>query len=120
MRKKAGMFVRYDTTGNLDPTFGKGAVCPGGGRSAAYVQRHGPAAQSANSQGSETSTKAGGASVARMYSLEPDGSPNIQFNGGKPLFTELADGAYSLVGGGYPERREGSHGRGGRQAECRS
>ncbi|MBP5967801.1 MULTISPECIES: hypothetical protein [Pseudomonas] len=89
--KKAGMFVRYDTTGKLDPTFGKGGFVQ---VEDAQSPMFNVMVQQPNQRilgVGETSTKDNGASAAVMYSLEPDGSPNIQFNRGKPLYTELAE-----------------------------
>lgn len=91
--KRAGMFVRYDTTGKLDPTFGDGGFVM---VEDAQSPRFNAMVQQSNQRilgVGETPVRATGDSAAVMFSLERDGSPNIQFNGGKPLFTELGEGA---------------------------
>ena len=91
--KDAGMFVRYDTSGKLDPTFGNGGfVLVEDAQSPMFNAM----AQQPNQRilgVGETYLRATGDSAAVMLSLEPDGSPNIQFNRGKPLFTDLGEGA---------------------------
>ncbi|WP_322844596.1 hypothetical protein [Pseudomonas sp. B33.4] len=88
----AAMFVRYDDTGKPDPTFGaNGFVTVTGEGIEHFVnfmvqQPNQRILGGGSTQGDE----------ALLISIEPDGSPNIQFNGGKPLYTDLNPGALTL------------------------
>jgi uncharacterized delta-60 repeat protein len=83
------MFARYDIAGNLDPTFGKdGFVTVAADTDSTPLDplRINYMAQQPNHRilGVGSTGKHG-----VMISLEPDGTPNIQFNAGKPLYTVI-------------------------------
>lgn len=97
----AAMFVRYHPQGHLDNSFGdrgfvitKGPVDMGGLRLDAMAQQ--PNQRILGIGSTLTSSNDRGL----LVSIEPDGSPNIQFNRGMPLFTELEPGALTAWTGG--------------------
>lgn len=85
------MFVRYESTGELDLTFGKNGFVTFpigeddiGHENIRYIE-------GMAEQPNQRILGVGFTSHGRglMSSIEPDGSPNIQFNAGKPLYTML-------------------------------
>jgi uncharacterized delta-60 repeat protein len=94
INRVAGMFVRFDPDGNPDTSFGEN----GDG----FVLVKDP--DSIHSMGIKHmvqqpnqrilgigNTHWDPREMGVMTSLEPDGTPNIQFNAGRPLFTDLVD-----------------------------
>jgi len=89
--RSAGMFVRYGVDGRLDPSFGQNGwvriYLPVG----AIFLRFQAMARQPNQRilgigyGSIEETQ------GALVSLEPDGSPSIQFNGGNPLLSAPDD-----------------------------
>lgn len=116
-KNTAAMFVRYDSSGNPDLTFGKeGFVTFNIGEDGIGLENiiH---MECMAEQPNRRILGAGYTSGDRgfMTSIEPDGSFNIQFNRGKPLYTALEpefstrwtdvaiqkDGRILVVGGTY-------------------
>ncbi|WP_242208143.1 MULTISPECIES: hypothetical protein [unclassified Pseudomonas] len=81
----SGMFVRYDTDGALDKNFGTGGFVTITDAVRANL------IEGMVLQPNRRILGFGGTlnNVGVMVSIEPDGAPNIQFNGGKPLYTGL-------------------------------
>jgi uncharacterized delta-60 repeat protein len=96
----AAMFVRYDTLGNLDPLFGKGGFAITEAPLAINGLRVDLMAQQPNQRILGIGRTFTRPSKAMLLSIEPDGTPNIQFNRGEPLYTELESGAQTLWTGG--------------------
>jgi uncharacterized delta-60 repeat protein len=96
----SAMFVRYDTEGNLDTSFGT----KGNG----FVTIEAPAStegigvQRMVQQPNQRILGIGrtDSAMGLMTSIEPDGTPNIQFNRGVPLITSLQDNAVTDWTGG--------------------
>ncbi|TMU81693.1 hypothetical protein FGA82_05800 [Pseudomonas fluorescens] len=83
------MFVRYDSSGVLDKQFGdSGFVTVASAMHAHLIQA---TVLQPNQRILGFGDTLGNEGV--MISLEPDGSPNIQFNRGNPLYTELEPGS---------------------------
>lgn len=82
----ASLFARYTSNGSLDPAFGdRGFVITevAGARSARFANQA--------RQGNNRTLGVGHTNREKglLFSIEPDGQPNIQFNGAKPLLTQL-------------------------------
>lgn len=106
----AGMFVRYDTKGNLDTSFGT----KGNGfvliKDPASI--HGIGIKSMVQQPNQRILGVGNTSsrpreMGMMTSIEPDGTPNIQFNRGQPLFTDLEEGEATTLWNGAAIQKDG-------------
>ncbi len=89
--RPAGMFVRYGVDGRLDPSFGQNGwvltAVPGNGSSLRFYAMARQPNQRILGIGYAHVEKDLGA----LVSLEPDGSPSIQFNGGNPLLSAPDD-----------------------------
>lgn len=106
----AGMFVRYDTQGNLDTSFGTA----GNGFVLIKdpVSIHGIGIGSMVQQPNQRILGIGNTSphpreMGMMTSIEPDGTPNIQFNRGQPLFTDLEEGEATTLWNGGALQKDG-------------
>jgi uncharacterized delta-60 repeat protein len=114
------MFVRYESTGEIDHTFGdNGFVTFDIGDDGIGLENI-RFIECMTEQPNGRILGAGYTNSDRglMTSIEPDGSPNIQFNAGKPLYTMLEadlhtrwtdvaiqkNGRILVVGGAYEER----------------
>ncbi|MFJ2480942.1 hypothetical protein ACIOWE_11765 [Pseudomonas sp. NPDC087598] len=89
-RPNSALFVRYDSTGQLDPGFGDGGFVT------VVDGTHSILLEGMVQQPNQRILGFGSTlfpNYGSLISIEPDGSPNIQFNGGKPLNTVLEDDA---------------------------
>lgn len=105
----SGMFVRFDSEGNLDTSFGpdgNGFVLV---KDPASV--HGLGITSMVQQPNQRILGIGKTSGSRLMglltSIEPDGTPNIQFNSGQPLFTDLEEGKATTLWNGAAIQKDG-------------
>ncbi|HWH86965.1 MAG TPA: hypothetical protein VNV36_09345 [Pseudomonas sp.] len=91
----SAMFVRYDPFGVLDEQFGEHGFVTIGSATHAHMIK--ATVMQPNQRILGFGDTHDNASV--MTSLEPDGSPNIQFNRGQPLYTELQPDAITTWSG---------------------
>lgn len=98
-QSKNAFVARYNTDGSLDRTFGKDgfvlvASSPSDDKRLRFTQMSMQPNQRILAIGEVISSPFEGL----MVSLEPDGSPNIQFNGARPVYTQLDDKPTGWVG----------------------
>lgn len=99
-QSKNAFVARYNTDGSLDRTFGKDgfvlvASSPADDKRLRFTQMSLQPNQRILAIGEVISNHYEGV----LVSLEPDGSPNIQFNGARPVYTRLDNKPTSWVGG---------------------
>jgi uncharacterized delta-60 repeat protein len=99
-QSKNAFVARYNTDGSLDRTFGKNgfvlvASSPEDDKRLSFTQMSLQPNQRILAIGDVISNHYEGV----LVSLEPDGSPNIQFNGARPVYTRLDNKPTGWVGG---------------------
>ncbi|KII35395.1 hypothetical protein [Pseudomonas fluorescens] len=92
----SAMFVRFDTNGKEDPKFGENGFVTVSGKGLDLLVQF--MVQQPNQRILGVGDTLG--DKAFMISIEPDGTPNIQFNGGKPFDIDLEPGALTSFFGG--------------------
>lgn len=92
----SAMFVRYDTSGKLDKTFGEGGFVTIASDAHSLLIRSMVLQPNQHILGVGYTT----GEPAVLISIKANGEPDGEFNGGKPLFTKLEESAFTtwLVG----------------------